>query len=283
MRSSLIRTTISLVLMLTTTAALANAFTPLLSQAGPSFPDDGLWRKSITETRHTRNELEIAKYYDFLTGDEQDWETNVLIGQHRFRKERSLYWSIHDSDRFSLEDKEYSLGIIVPKNAWDYLLNMSWSPTHKATPNHSIEFKTLRLVSLALKMGMGFGDFRYNHINATNLYFLAEKQLYRYRFNYVGQRAHITGNNIDDSPVYHTLTATYNISIQNDISLKFARGEQLLYDGSVTPPIGRAQTVQLMSHYRVNKGLILNLMLGQHLQDDVNDRYGLYLGFRRFF
>lgn len=170
-------------------------------------------------------EFELGTTFDRLSGTYGDWASQYLEGSHTFGPRKTLYGRAQQTQRFSLQDQEVSLGGYYPLlPGWTALAETSVSPSHRVLAAWSM------LGQLEIELGHGW----VGHLGLRRAAYAAngntrevlglEKYWSRFRGAYT-----LSFNQMDlgGSPMSHQLQLSYYYGDRNTLGLGYAFGQEV--------------------------------------------------------
>lgn len=257
---------------------LARKQFPLSQWPEPAAPVQATGKKSY-------NEIEITIAYDSLDNDYDSWTSAKLRVEHRYASERKIYASVGRSQRFSLTDTEYTLGIYTPLHSkFDASFEASYSPEHHVKPERIFYGQLQYALSTGNNLSVSVRQANYT-LTSTDTYSLGiEKYLDNLRLSYTLYSTGVTGTYFDSEQHYtHLFAMDYFYGDSNKTGVRLSDGKELEYDGVSQPVITPVRSFTILGLHWLNSGWAVSYDLHYFQQGDFYHRTGLELGVRHRF
>jgi len=223
-------------------------------------------------------EVELKATRDTLGRSYTDWSSAEALLSHRFKDGSSVYGSVRETRRFSLDDDELRAGGYLPLSEdWSALVEGSESASHKVLARWSVLAQLQRRLGDGWDVQAGLRHTEYD-VAITNLTILTVERYWRdYRAAFTACAGNLEGTGTFPSG---RVQFDYYYGDNNRIGFSFGAGREAENVGSAGVLVSKVRDAALIGTHWLNRAWAITYATTLHRQDEIYMRHGIELGLR---
>lgn len=222
--------------------------------------------------------VEAGFSYENLDNGFSDWRSRYVSGAWHPERDRALYGSLRETERFDLDDAEAMAGIYHPVSpALTVHAEASASATHRVLPKWTtlVQFQYALPAGVGVHVGVRHADYLDARVNDVRL--TVERYFSDYRIAYVATGSRLVDG---DSALTHVLQAAYYYGEDSFVGVTAAFGEEVESLGASGVTVTDVAGGALTGRHALTGAWSLVWHAGSHEQGKRYTRNAVGAGFR---
>lgn len=228
----------------------------------------------------THAELKASR--DTLGRNYANWHSVEAQLLQRAQDGRTLYGSLRETRRFSLDDQELFAGAYVPLSTdWAAVVEGSTSPSHKVLARWSAFGQLHRKFANGWNLQAGWRHTEYNNTATSLASLTTERYWQNYRAAFTAYSGKLDG--VAGTFPSGRVQFDYYYSDRDRIGVSLSTGREAENLGAAGVLVSKVRDAALIGNHWINPQWAMTYSANVHRQGDIYTRHGIELGVRRRF